>query len=76
MSKRGRPVGFKMTQASKDMIGDSSRGKTPVNRRMVSINTVVYASITDASKALNIKHMTIYFRLNSKSERFKEWFYL
>ena len=76
MSKRGRPVGFKMTQKSKDMIGDSSRGKTPVNCRKVSIKGIVYSSITAASKAIDINHTTICFRLNSKSDRFKDWIYL
>jgi hypothetical protein len=74
--KRGRPFGHEVSKATRDKIGAKSAGKIPVNRRMVSINTVVYESIQAASNATGVNHTTIRHRLLSDSERFKEWIYL
>lgn len=43
-------------------------------KRSCSINGVVYASGRDAAQALNIKEDTIYYRLKSTSNKFKDYF--
>lgn len=46
------------------------------NSKPVSIDGVVYPSLTQASKVLNIKVGSVAYRINSKSEQFKNWVYV
>lgn len=42
-------------------------GKKPVNTKKVKINHVIYESLTDASRKLNIVPATILYRIRSKN---------
>lgn len=46
------------------------------NSKSVSIEGVVYSSISEASKELGIGVTTIIYRLNSQTERFANWVYV
>lgn len=46
------------------------------NSKKISINGVHYNSLSEASEKLDVGVTTISYRLNSNSERFKEWKYL
>lgn len=61
----GKPKTDKMIQAVKK-----------ANSKPISIEGVEYPSIAEASKALGVNGTTIGYRLNSESERFKEWYYV
>ncbi|WOF33042.1 NUMOD3 domain-containing DNA-binding protein (plasmid) [Bacillus subtilis] len=50
-------------------------GKNP-SARKISIEGKIYECIQDAVNDLGIKHTTIQYRLKSKSEQFKNWFYI
>jgi group I intron endonuclease len=56
---------------SEAQIGSSN----PIAKR-VSVNGKIYECIKYVSVELSLKHNTVIYRLNSKSERFKDWFYL
>jgi predicted GIY-YIG superfamily endonuclease len=43
------------------------------NKQAVSINGVIYGSISDAAKALNIKHQHLCSRLNRTYGKYKDW---
>lgn len=78
MSKNpvGRPTGYKMSQASKDLVGATSKGRIPVNRRKVSIDGVVYESTKLASTTLNLAPATIRYRILSDSKSFEQWHFV
>ena len=72
----GRPIGYKMTEASKLLVGATSKGRIPVNRRKVSIEGVIFDSIKIASNTLNHAPATIRYRLLSDSKAFEQWLYV
>ena len=75
MSKRGRPVGYKLSDKSKALIGANSKGRLAFNRREVNINGVFYNSVREASIKLDVNPSTVTSRIKSKSEQFKDWKY-
>lgn len=46
------------------------------NSKKISINGIVYSSLTEASNKLNIGVTTVNYRLKSQSQNFTEWFYV
>jgi group I intron endonuclease len=50
-------------------------GKKPSNIRKVKIDSIIYDSLSDASKTLNIGASLIIYRINSKSEKYKNYEY-
>jgi group I intron endonuclease len=50
-------------------------GKNPTARK-VSIKGKIYECIMDAAKEFKMRHNTVFYRINSNSERFKDWFYI
>ena len=43
------------------------KGKKPVNMKKVKINNVVYESVTEASRQINVSPATIIYRIKSKN---------
>lgn len=60
-------------ELTKQMMGQRNRGRKPSNVTRISINEVVYASYTEASKTLNVHITTVRHRVLSKSARFNSW---
>ncbi len=46
------------------------------NSKPIIIEGITYSSLTEASEKLGIGNTTISYRLNSNSDRFKEWKYI
>lgn len=61
----GKPKSQKMIDAVKK-----------ANSKSVSIEGVVYSSISEASKKLGIGGTTISYRINAQTDRFKDWVYV
>lgn len=69
-SGKGNPMyGRKKSQKMLDSVKEA-------NSKKVSINGVVFSSVTEAAKTYNIRVNTACYRLSSKTERFKNWFYI
>jgi group I intron endonuclease len=68
--------GKKMSEETKAKLLKANLGKVSPNRRQLSIDGVVYESLTAASKALGIGMPTILFRIKSNSPKFANYFYL
>ena len=47
-----------------------------LNLKNISINGVIYKGAKEISEALNLTTETVYYRINSSSDQFKNWFYL
>lgn len=60
----------KHTDKTKDIISKTNLGRKPINRIKISINSIVFDSLYDASKILNISVSTIHYRINSKNIKF------
>jgi len=84
VKKRG---GFPHTEKTKEKLSKIMSGrKKPEHSKfmcennpksqMVSIDGVIYKTIKEASELLNISRSSIKYRLNSKNEKFKNWFKL
>lgn len=76
INKGGRPRGYVMSQATKDMISTSNAGNENKFRKTVSINGTTYPSILEASRALNIARGTVTNRINSTNTLWEKWTYL
>lgn len=70
---RGRPTGYKMSEASKLLVGAASKGRIPRTRRRISINGTEFESIKLASIDLNLPIGTVRSRLLSDSNTFEQW---
>lgn len=61
---------FKQKRA-KEMLGNK-----PTNSIKVQIDSVTYCSLAEAGRILNIPTPTIYYRINSKNVKFKDYKYI
>lgn len=61
------------TDLVKKRISESKKGQLPTNLKPVSINGVVYASITEAGRQLGIPVPTVLFRIKSLNKKFVEY---
>lgn len=52
------------------------RASDKIKRKHPTINGVTYQSVVDAAHALNISKSTVKFRIKSKTEEWKDWYYL
>lgn len=69
-SGEGNPMyGREKTQKMIDSVKEA-------NSKKVSIDGTIFSSVTEAANAYNIKVNTACYRLSSKTERFKNWFYI
>lgn len=76
-------LGYSHTDEAKEKISNFGKNRTAElserirlgHLRSISIENKNYIGISEASKILNINETTIHSRLNSTSERFKEWYY-
>lgn len=69
-SGEGNPMyGREKTQKMIDSVKEA-------NSKKVSIEGVVYNSMTEAAKEYDLKLTTMSHRLKAKTERFKNWFYI
>lgn len=55
---------------TKKALSDKRKGKSPSNVKPISIDGVVYPSVTDAAKALSVCPGTIIFRIKSKNFKY------
>ncbi|MCG7383360.1 hypothetical protein MH144_11950 [Paenibacillus sp. ACRRY] len=46
------------------------------NSKKVSINGIIYGSLTEASAALGVKISTVSYRLKAESDKYKTWIYV
>lgn len=60
----------------KKNIGIASKGRISVHRKKVQIENIIYDALGIASTELNIPMSTLKHRLNSVSDKFKEWNWL
>ena len=68
-SGKGNPMyGRKKSQKMLDSVKEA-------NSKKVSIDGIIFSSVTEAANVYNIKVNTACYRLSSKTERFKNWFY-
>lgn len=54
-------------EETKSKLKNAMLGKKPVNTKKVKINHVIYESLTDASRKLNVVPATILYRIRSKN---------
>lgn len=66
---KGKPK----SELHKKKLSEANKGNKPSNMIMVKINGVVYESILDASKKLDINISTLRNRLKSKNKKFEEY---
>lgn len=59
--------GKKHSEESKQKISAKNKGNLPVNCRKVCINTVIFDSVTEASRELKVVPATIIWRIKSKN---------
>lgn len=69
----GKCKGKKVSKETRKKISESRMGIKPSTCKKVMINGIEYESITDASNKLDIKLTTLWHRINSYSEKFKEY---
>lgn len=63
------------SEETKRKISEKLKGNKPGNMRQVEIDGVVYKSLTEATRQLNLSISTIKGRLKSTSDKFKGWNY-
>lgn len=63
------------SEETKRKISEKLKGNKPSNMRQVEIDGVVYESLTEATRQLNLSISTIKGRLKSRSDKFKYWNY-
>lgn len=63
------------SEETKRKISEKLKGNKPGNMRQVEIDGVVYESLTEATRQLNLSISTIKSRLKSRSDKFKYWNY-
>ena len=63
------------TQETKDKISSKRKGSKPTNMTPVIIDDILYESLNEASRKLNIHITTIRFRINSKNTKFEKYHY-
>jgi group I intron endonuclease len=68
---RLKHTGRKLSQNWKDNIKQSTK-----NKRKIVIDNIIYDSIMDAANSLNLVHSTVYRRVISKTDNFKNYQYL
>jgi group I intron endonuclease len=64
------------TEETIQKIIDKNRGRLPPNIIKISIDGIVYISMTDASRQLNIPTPTVLWRLKSKNPKFDNYKYV
>lgn len=81
-------IGFKMSQAAKDKVSRANTGRKHVRSqeyrdkirkslyKPVSVNGVVYSSMTEASNALKVTPPVMTSRVKSNDPRYVDWIYL
>lgn len=63
------------SEETKRKISEKLKGNKPGNMRQVEIDGVVYESLTEATRQLNLSISTIKGKLKSTSDKFKGWNY-
>lgn len=59
----------------KQKISETLKGNKPGNMRQITIENIIYESLTEASRQLNLPLSTVKNRLKSNSIKFKNWNY-
>jgi len=67
--------GKKHTQETKNIIAEKHKGSKPPNMTPVIIDNILYESLNDASRKLNIQVATIRHRVISKNPKFEKYHY-
>ena len=73
---RGRPVGYKMSDESKALVGAASKGRIPRNRRRIIIEGTEFDSIRIAARELKLPIGTVRSRVLSDTNTFEQWKFL
>lgn len=63
-------------KAQPEHIAEMCRERNRLRSKSVSINGVVYPSIRDASRILNIPRANVKTRLRTSNEKWKDWFFM
>ena len=64
------------TEETLKYLREINLGKKPTNMKKVIINDVIYESVTEASRQLNVCPATIIYRIKSKSKQYLNYNYL
>lgn len=64
------------SEETRKLLSKKMKGKKPTNRRKIKIGELIFDSVSDAAKHLNVCSATIIHRINSPNEKYKEYFYL
>lgn len=69
---------FGKTHSTESIIkmSEKRKGNIPTNIRKIEIDSIIYKSLNEASRILNIPTPTIHHRINSKNLKFKDYKYL
>ena len=70
--ERNSFYGKRHSNETKKKLSDARKGKKPSNIKKVSISGKNYEGLNDASNATGIKATTIWYRIKSKSKKFKD----
>lgn len=68
---RLKHIGRKLSKEWKNKIKKSTK-----NKRKINVDGIKYESIMNAANSLNLIHSTVYRRVISKNDKFKNYFYL
>ena len=74
--ERNSFYGKRHSNETKKKLSDARKGKKPSNIKKVSISGKNYEGLNDASNATGIKATTIWYRIKSKSKKFKDYKYV
>jgi len=66
--------GKQHNEETKVLLSSKMKGRLPINTKQISVDGVVYASQSQAAKALGVSPGTMTFRLKSKNPRYKNYF--
>ena len=73
--KKSLVIRKKHSEESKKMMSENKKGKISSNRIKITIDGVIYNSMTEASKKLNLNINTISKRVKSNDEKFDNYNY-
>lgn len=61
---------------TKKHLSETMKGRKPSNMKKVIIDDLIFESVTEASRQLNVSPATILFRIKSKSDNFRSYKYV
>ena len=78
MTTRGRPAGYVTTDETKQKLSNNHTGRTNYYKRKVSVDGVIFASVTAAALHFKLNKGNVVYRLKNPNNnpQWDNWFYL